>query len=169
MNERKFGWTEKGILGLIFSPLGAFFLLLGLGLYSAGAGTDPEDPMIFLCVFGGMGGAFLLTGLILLGVDIHRRNAMRRAVESGDYVLARIAGVQRRVNVNTGGTHPRAVEGHYHNPDTGETHVFFSRYLYFDPSDMFTSQEVPVYLDRTNEKTAFVDIDAVLPKVILHR
>lgn len=169
MNERKFGWTEKGILGLIFSPLGAFFLLLGLLLYSAGAGTDPEDPMIFLCVFGGMGGAFLLTGLILLGVDIHRRNAMRRAVESGDYVLARIAGVQRRVNVNTGGTHPCAVECHYRNPDTGEVHVYFSRYLYFDPTDMFTSQEVPVYLDRMNEKIAFVDIDAVLPKVILHR
>ena len=61
------------------------------------------------------------------------------------------------------------MECHYKNPDTGETHVFFSRYLYFDPSDMFTAKEVPVYLDRTNEKTAFVDIDAVLPKVVLHK
>ena len=43
MNERKFGWREKGILGMIFSPLGAFFLLLGLVLYSAGAGHQPED------------------------------------------------------------------------------------------------------------------------------
>ena len=169
MNERKFGWTEKGILGMIFSPLGAFFLLLGLVLYSAEAGHNSEDPMIFLCAFGGMGGAFLLTGLILLGADIRRRSAMRRALDSGDYVLARIAGVQHRVNVNTNGTHPCVVECHYQNPDTGETHVFFSRYLYFDPTDMFTSQEVPVYLDRMNEKIAFVDIDAVLPKVVLHK
>ena len=169
MNERKFGWTEKGILGMIFSPLGAFFLLLGLVLYSAGAGHQPEDPMIFLSTFGGMGGAFLLTGLILLGVDIRRRNAMRRALDSGDYVLASIAGVQQRLNVNTGGSHPCVVECHYKNPDTGETHVFFSRYLYFDPSDMFTAREVPVYLDRTNEKIAFVDIDAVLPKVVMHK
>ncbi len=169
MNERKFGWTEKGILGMIFSPLGAFFVLLGLALYSVGAGHSSEDPMIFLCVFGGMGGAFLLTGLILLGTDFSRRSAMRRAVESGDYVLARIAGVQQRVNVNTGGTHPCVVECHYKNPDTGETHVFFSRYLYFDPSDMFTSQDVPVYIDRMDEKHAFVDIDAVLPKVVLHK
>ncbi|MBQ6257403.1 MAG: hypothetical protein IJQ62_12240 [Clostridia bacterium] len=169
MNERKFGWTEKGILGMIFSPLGAFFVLLGLVLYSVGAGHSSEDPMMFLYVFGGMGSIFLLVGLGLLGADVHRRGVMRRAVNSGDYVLARIAGVQHRVNVNTNGTHPCVVECHYHNPDTGEMHVFFSRYLYFDPSDMFTSQEVPVYLDRMNEKTAFVDIDAVLPKVVLHR
>ncbi len=169
MNERKFGWTEKGIIGMIFSPLGAFFVLLGLVLYSVGAGHNPNDPMMFLYVFGGMGGVFLLIGLGLLGADVRRRSAMRRAVESGDYVLARIAGVQQRLNVNTRGTHPCVVECHYHNPDTGEIHVFFSRYLYFDPSDMFTSQEVPVYIDRMNEKTAFVDIDAVLPKVVLHR
>lgn len=169
MNERKFGWTEKGILGFIFSPLGAFFVLLGLMLYIGGAGHNSEDPMIFLCVFGGTGGAFLLTGLILLGADVRRRSAMRRAVDSGDYVLARIAGVQQRLNVNVNGTHPCVVECHYKNPDTGETHVFFSRYLYFDPSDMFISQEVPVYLDRMNEKNAFVDIGAVLPKVVLHR
>ena len=169
MNERKFGWTEKGILGMIFSPLGAFFLLLGLVLYSAEAGHNSEDPMIFLCAFGGMGGAFLLTGLTVLGLDVRRRNAMRRALDSGDYVLASIAGVQQRLNVNTGGTHPCVVECHYKNPDTGETHVFFSRYLYFDPTDMFTSQEVPVYLDRMNEKIAFVDIDAVLPKVVMHK
>lgn len=169
MSERKFGWTEKGIIGFIFTPLGALFASLGLVLYSVGAGSDPEDPLIFLCVFGGMGGAFLLTGLILLGMDVSRRGAMRRAFDSGDYVLARIAGIQHRVNVNTGGTHPCVVECHYHNPDTGETHVYFSRYLYFDPTDMFTAQEVPVYLDRMNEKIAFVDIDAVLPKVVLHR
>ena len=34
---------------------------------------------------------------------------------------------------------------------------------------MLTSDEVPVYLDRMNEKIAFVDIDAVLPKVVMHR
>ena len=34
---------------------------------------------------------------------------------------------------------------------------------------LFTSDEVPVYIDRMNEKTFFVDIDAVLPKVVVHR
>ena len=47
--------------------------------------------------------------------------------------------------------------------------MFFSRYLYFDPTGLFSSDEVPVYIDRMNEKTFFVDIDAVLPKVVVHR
>ncbi len=167
--NRKFGWTEKGIIGFIFAPLGAFFMLLGVLLHYFGAGENPEDPMIFLCVFGGMGLIFFMTGLGLLAADLQRRSAMRRAVESGEYVMAKIAGVRQKVNVNSGGTHPCVVECHYLNPDTGEMHVFFSRYLYFDPTGMFTADEAPVYLDRMNEKTAFVDIDAVLPKVILHR
>ncbi len=167
--ERKFGWTEKGIIGFIFAPLGAFFMILGSLLYYFGAGEDPEDPMIFLCVFGGIGLIFFIVGLGLLGADLQRRSAMRRALDGGDYVLAKIAGVQRKLNVNSGGSHPCVVECHYQNPDTGEMHVFFSRYLYFDPTDMLTSDEVPVYLDRMNEKIAFVDIDAVLPKVVMHR
>ena len=167
--NRKFGWTEKGILGFIFSPLGAFFVILGMALYAAGAGNDPEDPMVFLCVFGGMGTLFLLLGLGFLGADLARRNAMRRAVDGGNYVMAKIVNVQKQLNVNAGGSHPTVVECHWKNPDTGETHVFFSRYLYFDPTDMFTSDEVPVYIDRSNEKAFYVDIDAVLPAIIVHR
>ncbi len=167
--DRKYGWTDKGILGFIFSPLGAFFLALGVLLYSVGAGNEPDDPLMFLCVFGGMGLIFLLVGLGFLSVDLRRRSAMRRAVDSGDFVMAKIAGVQKRTNVNMGGSHPSVVECHWTNPDTGETHVFFSRYLYFDPTDMLTSDEVPVYIDRMNEKAFYVDIDAVLPKIVLHR
>ena len=62
--DRKFGWTTLGIIGFIFAPLGAFFIALGVLLFAVKAGTDPEDPMVFLCVFGGMGLIFCLIGLM---------------------------------------------------------------------------------------------------------
>lgn len=167
--DRKLGWTEKGIIGMVFLPIGALFMALGLILYAVKAGDDPKDPLIFLCVFGGMGLLFSLIGLILLECDFLRRRALLRALEGGECVMAKIVGIRQRTNINVNGTHPSVVECHYRSPDTGEMHVCFSRYLYFDPTDMLTADEVPVYLDRTNDKVAFVDIDAVLPKVVVHR
>lgn len=170
MNEnKKFGWTEKGIVGVIFAPMGFFFLILGMMFWYFKVGEDPEDPMIFLTVFGGMGAVFLLVGLGLLLSDVSRRSKLRQLYEAGDYVMAKIVGAQPRTNVNTGGSHPYVVECHYQDPDTGVTHIYFSRYLYFSPTDLLTAQEVPVYRDRNDERIAFVDIDAVLPPVRLHR
>ena len=64
--------------------------------------------------------------------------------------------------------HPSVVEVHYTDPDTGTVHVYYSRYLYVNVGDMLTGEEVPVYLDR-DSGTGFVDIDAVLPKIEVHR
>ena len=123
---------------------------------------------VFLSVFGGTGLAFLIAGLALLGADIRRRRRMRRALDGGEYVMAKIAGVQQRMNVNMHNTHPYVVECHYTDPGTGEVHVWYSRYLYFNPADMLTSDTVPVYIDRMDEKAYCVDVDAVLPNVVLH-
>jgi len=166
--KKKLGWTEKGIVGAVFLPMGLIFLVTGLLLWYFGAGDEPEDPMIFLCVFGGIGAVFSLVGAGLLGADGKRRRAARRAIDDGRYVMAKIAGVQVRTNVNTGRGHPRVVECHYQDPDSGVTHVCFSRYLNFDPTGLLTGDEVPVYLDRDSGKPLFVDIDAVLPPMEIH-
>ena len=169
MDKKKFGWTEKGIIGFIFTPMGAIFLTLGILLSYFKVGTDPEDPIIFLCVFGGMGAIFLIIGLILLFMDLRRRAALQRCVDGGYVVMAKIMGTRNQNNIRANGVSPYMVECHWKDTDTGETHVFYSRYLYFDPSDMITAEEVPVYLDRMDGKTAYVDIDAVLPRVVMHK
>ena len=61
--RRKYGWTAKGIVGMIFSPLGFFFLAMGVLFHHFRIGEKPGDPWIFLYVFGGMGAAFFLAGL----------------------------------------------------------------------------------------------------------
>ena len=169
MNGRKkYGWTVKGILGMIFSPMGFLFLTLGICFRYFKVGDDPEAPEVFLYTFGGMGAVFLLTGLALLLADIRRRALLRRAYESGYYVTAQIAGIHDQKNVNTYGRHPSVVECHYTDPDTGVVHVYYSRYLYINVSDLLQSDQVPVYIDRMNGRVGFVDIDAVLPQIRVH-
>lgn len=165
---KKYGWTEKGILGLIFTPLGLIFLIVGVAVTRSGA-VEPDERLAFLICFVGMGAAFFLAGLILLGLDLRRRARQRAAYEGGHFVMGKIAGTKVHTGVNMFGTHPRSVEVHYTDPDTGVVHVYDSRYFYIHVEDLLTGDEVPVYIDRGDDWVGFVDIDAVLPKVEVHR
>ena len=171
MNEhkKKYGWTDKGIVGMLLAPLGFIFLTLGTLFWYYKVGNNPSDPQIFLYVFGGIGGCLFLVGMALLLADLYRRMLQRRAYESGFYVMAKIADVQRQKNININGKNPYKVECHYTDPATGILHVYYSRYLYTNVEGLFLSDQVPVYIDRENDRTGFVDIDAVLPDIQVHR
>ena len=169
MEKKKYGWTAKGIVAFCFIPMGLLFLPLGLLLWHYKAGNNPDGPEIFLYSFGGMGLVFLLIGLGLLLADLHRRALLRRAWEGGYYVMAKIAGTEYRNNVNINGRCPVVVEAHYTDPDTGVAHVWFSRFLYVNVGDLLQSEEVPVYIDRMNGDVGFVDVDAVLPQIRVHK
>lgn len=169
MDKKKYGWTAWGILGFVFMPMGLIFLPLGLCLWFAKAGHHPEDPKVFLIVFGAIGAVFLILGLAFLSVDLRRRARMRRAYEGGYYVMAKIADVKANLNVNGIHGNPYTLECHYSDPDTGVTHVWFSRNLYMNVKDLLQSDEVPVYVDRSDYGIGFVDVDAVLPEISVHR
>ncbi len=165
---KKYGWTEKGIVGMIFAPLGLVFLIVGALVTRLGA-VEPNERLAFLICFVGVGAVFFLVGLILLGLELNRRARQRAAFEGGRYVMGRIVGSRIHTQVNLFGTHPVSYEVHYADPDTGVVHVYFSRYLYINADDLLASDEVPVYIDRSDSQVGFVDIDAVLPKVEVHR
>ena len=166
---KKFGWTALGIVGMVFAPIGLFFVILGVLLWHYQAGRDPEDPEILLWVFCGMGALFLVLGLAFVWLELRRRKRMKDAYDSGNYVMAKIAGIQTRSNVRVNGRSPYVVECHYTDPDSGKAQICYSRYLYFNPSGLLTSDEVPVYIDRYDGKTVFVDIDSVLPEFEIHK
>ena len=167
--KKKWGWTAAGMVGMIFTPIGLLFSIIGLGLWQAKSVTwqKPEDPVIFFSVFGGIGGIFLLLGLILLGLDLRRRSRLRNAYYSGNCVEAKILGMVTQNNVNTFSGVPRMLECAWTDA-SGVVHVYRSRYLYTDVSQMLKSDTVPVYIDRENEKYGFVDVDAVLPEIRIH-
>ena len=167
--RRKIGWTAKGIVGFIFTPMSLLFLLIGYGLWQSKSVSwkHPDDPVIFLSVFGGIGGLLLFSGLILLAADLRRRYLLRRACDSGIRVEAEIIGVTVQSNVNMINGHPRIVECAY-TDSSGVVHIYRSRYLYIDVTKLLKSKTVPVYIDRDNENVGFVDIDAVLPEIRIH-
>ncbi len=164
---KKYGWTEKGIIGLIFTPLGLIFLIIGT-LVTHFGGVEPDELLAFLISFAGVGAVFFFVGLILLTIDIRRRRRQRAAYEGGHYVMGKVAGTKTITRVNMPNGHPVVVEVHYTDPDTGTVHVYYSRYLYVNVADLLDEDEVPVYIDR-DSGVGFVDIDAVLPKIEVHR
>ena len=48
------------------------------------------------------------------------------------------------------------------------THIYYSPALYFDPTDLITAKQVPIYIDQNNEKNFFVDIDQAMTQVKVH-
>ena len=172
--KKKMGWTAFGL----FTVLGA---VLGQAKNARWQGAD--DPVIFTAVFCGVGGVFLVLGLVFLGLDLRRRYLLRRAYESGSRVEAEILGFVEERNMNrfsgrtpvaqasgTGVTvtgHPRVLEAAWTDAN-GVVHVYRSRYLYVNVEKLLKSNTVPVYIDRYNENIGFVDVDAVLPEIRVH-
>ena len=167
--KKKTGWTAFGIVGFIFTPIGLLFAILGPALWQSKSvrWSNRQDPLIFLYVFGGIGGLFLILGLVFLFIDLRRRYLLRRAYDSGNCVEAKILGVTEQSNVNMAGGHPRMIEAAWTDPN-GVVHIYRSRYLYTNVEKLLTSETVPVWIDRYNENIGFVDIDAVLPEIRIH-
>ncbi len=169
MEKKKYGWTALGIVGFIFTPIGLLFTVLGavIGRSPSVAWQGPDDPAVFLAVFCGVGGLFLLLGLLFLFLEFRRRRLLRRAYEGGNRVDAKILTVAEQRNVNVNGRSPRVVECAWTAP-SGVFHVYRSRYLYTDVTKLLETETVPVYIDRDDENIGFVDIDAVLPEIRVH-
>ena len=167
--KKKMGWTAFGLIGLIFAPMGLLFTVLGavLGQAKNARWQGPDDPVIFTAVFCGVGGIFLVLGLVFLGLDLRRRYLLRRAYESGSRVEAEILGVVEQQNVNMANGRPRMLEAAWTDAN-GVVHVYRSRYLYVNVEKLLKSKTVPVYIDRYNENIGFVDVDAVLPEIRVH-
>jgi uncharacterized membrane protein len=164
---KKYGWTEKGIVGVIFIPIGLIFLVVG-AIVTRTEAVESDQRLAFLISFVGVGAVLFCVGMVLLMVDILRRKRQKAAYEGGHFVMGKIAGIRTITQVNLPSGHPVVVEVHYTDPDTGTVHVYYSRYLYVNVGDMLAGEVVPVYLDR-NSGVGFVDIDAVLPKIEVHR
>ena len=172
-NRPRAGWSAIGMVGLVFFPIGLIFLGIGLGIgaafYSRSGFSSRFSEMVFLpAIFVLMGLLFAVLGAIFLIIEIRRRRGIRRVFESGYSVKGTIAGYHPVMNVTINGRNPYVLEIHVHHQDTGTMDVYQSRYLSFVPDEELMGREVDVYIDRMGGKDYYVDIDAILPKVIVH-
>lgn len=167
MMERKSktGISALFIIGSVFAFLGAVFLATGLIIYSAL--KEEEGVVLFLLIFGGVGLLFFVLGLIFLIMEFGKKFRNDKLLKSGNYVMAEIFEVELNYNVTVNMRHPYVVRCRYQD-SYGNVHIFKSRNLLFDPTDLFKDQMVKVYVDGENYKNYYVDIDEILPNVIEH-
>ena len=169
MNEKKakVGVNAMSIVGLVFTIIGAIFLVLGIAL---GIGLRSElgmESFVFLFTFGGMGSLFFTLGLVFLITLGNQKKNAQRLLDNGNYVVAEIFDISQNYNVSVNGRHPFVVSCKYEAVD-GTVHIFKSRYLYFNPEPLLKNNVVRVYVDNDNFKKYYVDIDEVLPTIVEH-
>ena len=163
--KSKTGISALFIIGSVFAFLGAVFLATGLIIYSAL--KEEEGVVLFLLIFGGVGLLFFVLGLIFLIMEFGKKFRNDKLLKSGNYVMAEIFEVELNYNVTVNMRHPYVVRCRYQD-SYGNVHIFKSRNLLFDPTDLFKDQMVKVYVDGENYKNYYVDIDEILPNVIEH-
>ncbi len=173
---KKFGLEMRGAVGAILTFAGCALTLLGLAVVIADRttgnfGLEGTALYIFLLVFFGSGIALLFFGIRAFLKDKERVDGLKEACENGRFVMADITGILKGTssrpssdNMITGVRYRETytAECRYRDPDTGEIQICHSRTLYYDPSGMITADQVPVYIDRNNNKNIYVDIDRVL-------
>ncbi len=180
---KKFGLETRGAVGCILTALGCALILLGaiviaVDQANGSFGLEGAALLIFLLVFAGAGLGLVFAGTRIFLKDKKRVDGLREAYENHRCVMADIADVRAQTsfdktsnNMFTGTRYREyyLVECRYRDPGTGVIHIYYSRSLYSDPTEMIIARQVPVYIDRNDEENFFVDIDQALAPMEVHR
>ena len=179
---KKFGLKTRSFVGGILMAVGCAFALLGLAVVivdqnSGTFGLEGAVLIVFLLVFIGLGLGLAFAGARVFLKDKKRVDGLREAYENNRFVMADIVDVRAQTsttktsdNMFTGVRYREyyLVECRYKDPGTGVTHICYSPSLYFDPTGLIVARQVPVYIDRNNEKNIFVDIYQALAPMEIH-
>lgn len=165
MTERKAkqGISALLIVGIVFACMGAVYLAVGIAFFL----WEREDVAVFLMSFGGLGLIFLIAGAICLFLEIRKRRRCNRLLSAGRYITAEITEVNICYTVRVNRRYPYVVICRYQDME-GNVHLFKSRHLFFDPAPLLKDRMVRVYVEDGNFKHYYVDIDEVLPNVVMH-
>jgi hypothetical protein len=156
------GLSAGDIIAFIFVLLGGVFAAVSIAIalnldkmdVRTSGGAEPEMlPMIFALI----GVPFLAIGICFAAHSLWRRKVIRHVVEEGCSVMANVVAVSPNFTVTVNGRHPYVMECHYIDPLTGSLHVFYSRNLFYCPSE-FIGRQVKVYVGRDDLKHYYVDV-----------
>jgi hypothetical protein len=136
---------------------------------------DPQNPngaeikgffsqWFVVLIFGGLGLIFTSIGA---GVGLSRslRNKKNQWLKvNGTPVEATIQSVELNTSFKVNGKSPYVIYTQWLNPETGKVHVFKSESIWYNPSDYLPGETLPVYVDRRNLKSYYVDL-SFLPQL----
>ena len=141
------------IIGLVYSALGALFVVLGIVL-----ALVLEEGLLFCVIFGGIGMVFLILGIIFLAVEYGKRKSAEQLIASGRYVWGTIADWRVNRSIEVCGRHPivllvRYVDGR------GQEHIFRSSSLRIVGGPQLLGKQVRVYYGDPDFRNYYVAAD----------
>lgn len=141
------------IIGLVYSVLGALFVVLGIVL-----ALTLEEGLLFCVIFGGIGLIFLILGIIFLGVEYRKRKNVEQLIASGRYVWGTIADWRVNRSIEVCGRHPivllvRYVDGR------GQEHFFRSPSLRIVGGPQLRGKQVRVYYGDPDFRHYYIAAD----------
>lgn len=128
---------------------------------------------LFGIIFGGCCGIFLLAGAICMIVYYIKQNKRERLLAADRYVYADIVDidvkVNQRVKIDRISMHPYFVTCKYTGAN-GNTYIFKSRSLFYNPSGLIDQNQLKVYVDLAKPDKYYVDTNSILPdNAMLHK
>ncbi|MCI8950228.1 MAG: DUF3592 domain-containing protein [Lachnospiraceae bacterium] len=114
-------------------------------------------------IFGFVGILLLIVGSSLIIYSVLKKSKEGSLKSSGMRLDAQIIGVSVDPKISSNYQHPYILECQYQSPD-GRVYFFRSGHIWYDPTNLLTDNHVPVYVERGNFESYYVDISQVLPK-----
>ncbi len=110
--------------------------------------------MILPLILLGLGGIYLLIGIVFLVYVIRKDHRRKWLVAYGNAVRAKIVGVRERKWIRFNGRHPYILECVWQENETATPRHFYSDDLRTPPP---IGSDVTVYIDPRNDQTYYVD------------
>lgn len=154
------------VLAVVFGIMGVIYFIVGICMLAAYNFSLDErttgDVFVFFIlgiVFSALGVICIILTAVLFGVMLRRTKHMREIVSEGNYIMAEIMSVDSDYSVTINGRYAQRLYCRY-TDEAGVIHEFRSRRFFFDPSDLLTELEIPVYFRRGDYEHYYVDIDS---------
>lgn len=146
-----------------------------VGMQEGGTTTiyyNPNNPSDFrssgssfgTLLFAGIGGLFFIIGLVMLISKIKAKSSANALKINGTLVQAQINTIDLNTSYAVNGRNPYRLTASYFDPNTNKTLFFESKNIWFNVQaivDSLTIKTVDVYIDPTNQKKYFVDVEAL--------
>ncbi len=159
------------IIGMIFTPLGALFVIVGaatIPLFKIHPESLSGKPEVFHGVFIGIGLIFVVLGIIFLYRSGKEYKMLQEAYDSGNYITARFNNANQDTNILINNRHPYIAEFMYLDHYTGIMHFYKSAPVMFDPTSALSGRDVKVYIHPNDPECYYVDIEEILPEIRMH-
>ena len=99
-----------------------------------------------------------IAGVIMVTASVMAGRTERWLRDFGEPIMTELQGVELNTSVRMNGQSPYRIVSQWDDPATGETHVFYSKNIWFDPEPYITGNEIRVLIDPNNPSRYLTDI-----------